>query len=92
MRVATERHSSMFETLNQPVDVLTVFLEGRVRPLRFRWKGRVIRVKKVTGEWSRREGSHRLAYFSVESQGAESYELCYDPRGPNWTLCKAWST
>ena len=49
----------MFETLNQPVDVLTVFLEGRVRPLRFRWKGRVIRVKKVTGEWSRREGSHR---------------------------------
>ena len=39
----------MFETLNQPVDVLTVFLEGRVKPLRFRWKGRVIRVMRPCG-------------------------------------------
>jgi hypothetical protein len=82
----------MFETHDEPVDVLTAFLDGRIRPLRFRWKGRVVRVRKVTGEWSRREGSYRLAYFSVEGPGAESYELCYDPRGPSWRLCKAWST
>lgn len=82
----------MFETLNQPVDVLTAFLDGRVRPLRFRWKGRVIRVRKVTGEWSRREGSNRLTYFSVEGPGAETYELCYDPRDLSWILCKAWSS
>lgn len=81
----------MFETLNEPVDVLTAFLEGRVRPLRFRWKGRVVRIQRVTGEWSRREGAARLAYFSVEGPSAETYELCYDPRGPSWTLCKAWS-
>jgi len=81
----------MFETLNHPVDVLSVVLEGRLRPLRFRWKGKVIRIQRVTGQWSRREGSHRLAYFSVEGAGEETYELCYDPRGPSWTLCKAWS-
>jgi hypothetical protein len=82
----------MFETHNEPVDVLTAFLGGRMRPLRFRWKGKVVRVRKVTGEWSRREGSNRLAYFSVESTSAETYELCYDPRGPSWTLCRAWSS
>jgi hypothetical protein len=81
----------MFETLNDPVDVLTSFLNGRMRPLRFRWRGRVIRVQKVTGEWTRREGSHRLSYFSVEGGSADSYELCFDPRGPSWTLCRAWS-
>jgi hypothetical protein len=81
----------MFESLNEPVDVLTAFLDGRVRPLRFRWKGRVVRVSRVTGEWNRREGSNRLTYFSVEGAGAETYELCYDPRGPRWILCKAWA-
>jgi hypothetical protein len=81
----------MFETLDEPVDVLTCFLGGRVRPLRFRWRGKVIRVRKVTGEWTRREGSHRLSYFSVEGAGTESYELRYDSRSQSWTLCRAWS-
>jgi hypothetical protein len=81
----------MFETLNEPVDVLTAFVDGHMRPLRFRWKGRVVRVERVTGQWSRREGSNRLTYFSVEGTGAETYELCYDPKGPGWTLCRAWS-
>ena len=81
----------MFESLNQPVDVLTAFLDGRIRPLRFRWKGLVVRVHRVTGEWTRREGASRLTYFSVEGVGAETFELCYDPRGPSWILCKAWS-
>ena len=39
----------MFETLNDSVDVLAVFEGGRLRPLRFRWKGRVIRIGRVTG-------------------------------------------
>ena len=90
--VPTKGRNPMFETLQQPVDVLTVYLDGRVRPLRFRWRGKVIRVKRVTGEWTRREGSHRMTYYSVEGNGAETYELCYDPRGPSWVLCKAWST
>ena len=81
----------MFETHNEPVDVLTAFLGGRMRPLRFRWKGKVVRVRKVTGEWTRREGSNRLSFFSVESMASETYELCYDPRGPGWMLCRAWS-
>ena len=81
----------MFESLSDPVDVLTAFTDGTVEPLRFRWKGEVIRVQRVTGRWSRREGQTLLRYFSVESPRAESYELCYDPRGPRWILCRAWS-
>ena len=79
----------MFESLNDPIDVLTIFEEGKLEPLRFRWKGKVIRIAKVTGRWSRREGQTQLRYFSVES-GSETYELCYDPRGPRWFLSRAW--
>jgi hypothetical protein len=81
----------MFESLNDPVDVLTVFTDGRVEPLRFRWKGKVIRVRRITGRWSRREGQSLLRYFSVEGPGADTYELCYDPRGPRWILSRAWT-
>lgn len=81
----------MFETLNDPVDVLSAFTDGKVEPLRFRWKGEVVRVKQVTGRWSRREGQALLRYFAVECPGSQTYELCYDPRGPRWILCRAWS-
>lgn len=80
----------MFETLNDPVDVLSAFVDGRVRPLRFRWQGRVVRIQRVTGEWTRREGNAQMKYFAVEGGAAETYELCFDPRGSRWILARAW--
>ena len=56
----------MFESLNDPVDVLTAFVHGSMRPIRFRWQGRVIRVRKITGQWARREGQAQLRYFAVQ--------------------------
>ena len=80
-----------FESLRDPVDVLTAFVAGRLQPLRFRWQGRVIRVRRVSGEWTRREGQALLRHYAVESAGAETYELCFDPRMPGWTLTRAWT-
>jgi len=81
----------MFESLNDPVDVLTAFVSGAIEPLRFRWKGRVVRIRAVTGRWSRREGQTMLRFFSVKGNADETYELCYDPRGPRWILSRAWT-
>ena len=81
----------MLQSPDDPIDVITVFTEGKVEPLRFRWRGKVIRVGRVTGRWSRREGQTLLRYFAVESPTADSYELCYDPRGPRWMLTRAWT-
>ncbi len=83
--------SDRFESLSDPVDVLTVFVDGKVRPLRFRWQGRVVRVRRVSGEWTRREGQALLRYYAVEAAGAGAYELCFDPRGPRWVLSRAWT-
>jgi hypothetical protein len=81
----------MFESLNEPLDVLTAFVEGRVEPLRFRWGGRIVRVARVTGRWTRREGQTQLQCFSLESTTADSYEISYDPRGPRWNLNRVWA-
>ena len=68
----------MFETLNDPVDVLTAFTDGKLEPLRFRWRGSVIRIRKVTGRWSRREGQALLRYFSVEGPASDTMERSPD--------------
>jgi hypothetical protein len=81
----------MFESLNDPVDVLTAFVDGSMRPIRFRWQGRVIRVRRITGQWARREGQALLRYFAVQGSRDDSYELCYDARGPAWVLSRAWT-
>jgi hypothetical protein len=81
----------MFESVREPVDVLTAFVDGSVRPLRFRRRGRVIPIRRVNGHWTRREGQTLMICFSVEGPADENYELCYDPRGPRWTLTRVWS-
>jgi hypothetical protein len=48
-------------------------------------------VRAVTGEWTRREGQTVLRHYAIEGTGGDSYELCYDPRGPRWTLSRAWT-
>lgn len=80
----------MFESLNDPVDVLGAFVDGRLEPVRFRWHGRVVRIRKVSGRWVRREGQTLLRHFAVEGSSGDSYELCFDPRGPRWILARAW--
>ncbi len=32
-----------------------------------------------------------LRYFAVESRASETFELCYDPRGTQWILSRAWT-
>jgi hypothetical protein len=81
----------MFETLHEQVEVLTVFTGSGMRPLRFRRRGGVVPIRRVTGDWTRREGQALLRCFSVEGHAGESYELCFDPRSARWFLTRAWS-
>jgi hypothetical protein len=80
----------MLELLNQPVEVLSYFTEGRVQPLRFRWRGRVVRIRRVTGEWTRQEGVGRVHYFSVLAENSDYFELAYDLDQASWRLCRVW--
>ena len=81
----------MFETHNDTVDVLTVFIAGSMRPLRFRWQGRTVHIRAITGQWNRREGQALMRYFSVQGAREDSYELCFDARSAQWILRRAWS-
>jgi hypothetical protein len=77
---------NMIEKIQEPIEVLTKFLEGKIQPLRFRWRGRVFTISEITGNWVKRVGEHRVHYFSVGVGTKDYYEICYESRTLQWTL------
>ncbi len=76
----------MIEKIHEPIEVLGKFLEGKIQPLRFRWRGRVFTVSDVTGTWIKRVGEQRVHYFSLGVGTKDSYEISYAPQTSRWTL------
>ena len=40
-----------FEEIHEPVEVIALFRQGRVSPLKFRWRERIYRVNRINGNW-----------------------------------------
>lgn len=80
----------MLEAVDHPIEVLSLFRNDRVRPLRFRWRGRVFKVRRVTGEWTRREGVGWVRYFSVLAENQDYFELAYETERNRWRICRVW--
>jgi hypothetical protein len=76
----------LVERVQEPIEVLTKFVEGKILPLRFRWRGRVFTIERVTGAWSKRVGDHRVHFFSVGVGTRDFYEISYQARTSRWTL------
>ncbi len=76
----------MIEKIQEPIEVLTKFVDGKIQPMRFRWRGRVFTVSEITGLWDKRVGDHRAHFFSVGVGTRDYYEICYQARTSQWTL------
>lgn len=76
------------EEVNEPVDVLTVFEKGSLRPMKFRWAARVYTVDRVTFQWITREGAHQLRHFALTATDQNVYELVLNNHTMQWTLRK----
>ena len=74
--------------INEPINVGAVFSGGRIKPIWFAWKGRQVRIQKITFTWRTRAGSAGILHFSV-SDGQGLYEICYNAENFNWRLAKA---
>ena len=40
----------MIESIHDPIEVITVFAGGVMKPIRFRWKQKTVKIAKVTGD------------------------------------------
>lgn len=76
------------EDIFEPIDVITLFENGGVQPLRFRWNGRVYKIAQVHNVWSLRQQQYRTYHFSVQGQGPEYFEIVFDPENFEWQLAR----
>jgi len=76
------------EELNETIDVVTVFREGRMAPVKFRWGGRTYPVTRVAYRWVTRQGAYPVHHFSVVAQGDQLYEIVLNTQNMQWSLLK----
>jgi len=75
-----------FEDIRDPIEVIVVFREGKMRPLKFRWRDRVYKVERINGGWVSDEGRNRLYHYSVMGEGPDVYEISYNPERFSWLI------
>ncbi|MEE9542654.1 MAG: hypothetical protein V3V95_02585 [Thermodesulfobacteriota bacterium] len=80
----------MSTLVGDPVRVAVIFEKGAggingLRPVKFSWRARDIAIEEITYSWETREGTARIARFSV-TDGASLYELAYNQSSMQWTL------
>jgi hypothetical protein len=80
----------LYHDLDEPVDVIAIFEKGQLRPIRFRWKGQTYKVARVTGRWKAPKGEAWVRHFSVVDTQDNVFQLVYDERRTDWSICKVW--
>ena len=70
------------ETINV---IASLGMPYKIKPLKFKWSGRLFEIKEITYLWKSREGSAEIYHFSV-SDGKGLYELTFDTVSLIWRL------
>jgi len=76
------------EEINEPIAVLTIFRDGSLRPVKFKWAGKTYKVNRVTYEWVTKEGSYPVYHFAVMADGDDVYEIYLNSFTMIWVLAK----
>ncbi|MFO0751781.1 MAG: hypothetical protein U0411_00465 [Thermodesulfovibrionales bacterium] len=72
--------------IGENISVIASFsMPFRIKPVRFRWTGRLFEVQEITYTWKTREGQTEVYHFSV-TDGKALYELTFDTRSLLWVL------
>lgn len=71
--------------MSDPIDVVVAFDQGRARPARFRWDGRVYDVKRVNLIHAFHSGRVKVFSFSV-SDDANFWKLEFNTDTLAWRL------
>ncbi|MBU1636296.1 hypothetical protein KKC97_01350 [bacterium] len=76
------------EEIVEPIEVIALFRQGKLSPLKFRWREQVYRVTRINGAWNRNEGQNRLFHYAVMSDNTDIYELSYNECSQSWRIEK----
>ena len=76
----------MTQDVNEPIDVLSIFRDGAMRPVKFKWSQRTLLIRRVSYRWVTREGAYPVHHFAVMVDGHDSYHITFDTYTMHWVL------
>ena len=75
----------MYETINEPVEVLVSFDKDKILPMFFKWRQQRYRVERVNLIHSQRNGEGKIYYFNVSDQ-TNYFKLSFSTQTLRWQL------
>lgn len=74
--------------LGETISVIASFgLPYKIRPVRFKWNGKLFDVKEITYSWQTKEGQTKIYHFSI-TDGKTLYELSFNTTSLLWSIEK----
>jgi hypothetical protein len=73
--------------LNERIQVLAFFNDGKIYPRLFIWNNRHYRIKNITYNWQERQGRETINYFSVNT-GSDFYQISFNNTSYIWRIDK----
>lgn len=77
----------MTTKIGEHIKVMAVF-DGALKPVKFKWKGRVYPIKEITHSWTVKDSSASVVHFAV-SDGVNIYGISYNQSSMKWTIEEA---
>ncbi|MCX8069511.1 MAG: hypothetical protein N2738_03300 [Thermodesulfovibrionales bacterium] len=72
--------------IGEGISVIATFgMPYKMKPIRFKWSGRLFEIKEITYQWVTKEGIKTIYHFSV-TDGSSLYEIAFDSHSLIWKL------
>jgi hypothetical protein len=77
-----------FEDIFEPIEVITLFKEGHIKPLRFKWNGRVYKINRINGQWASPQGYNKQIHYSLIADSSDYFEIMLDTSNYEWQVAR----
>jgi hypothetical protein len=78
----------VYQDIYESIEVISLFKEGKIKPLRFKWNGRVYRINRLNGHWVNPKGYDKQYYFSLIADNSDYFEIMFDTSSFEWQIAR----
>ena len=78
----------VYEDIFESIEVISLFKEGIIKPLRFKWNGRVYKISRINGHWVSPQGYNKQYHFSLIADSSDYFEIVLDTSNFEWQLAR----
>lgn len=76
--------------VDERIKVVTLFIQGKIKPILFEWQNRIHKILKVNFFYTKAVGKDKVFYFSVETADG-AFELSFNREKFGWKIEKVFN-